>query len=312
MKSWYWRRNAWKPDSFLAPASLLGPCVRSRSAASLAVRPRSGSTSSCFVTAGDVHPVPGRMLRTGRRRALGRYRVTQLRSPRLLYAPASRSGGDHSPIGSRATASTSRYANAQCPESPTFTDTTAIATASAIRPSTSDRIRPAPASREATYAVTPIERGEQEPGHVQRRAERQEEERDGDDEGDRRGGRELRPDRPPGPAGEAPAGEEPGREVEREHVGEGHADRRSPDHRPPSRSRRRHAPRPRRTPPRGRAHVQGHRDGLANGLARGRAARRRDHARPSLQLAPAPTDDAAVWRKRERPPPPRRPPAAGD
>ena len=40
--------------------------------------------------------------------------------------------------------------------SPTFTDTTAVATASAIRPSTSDRIRPAPASREAMYAVTPI------------------------------------------------------------------------------------------------------------------------------------------------------------
>src|SRR6185503_3918264 len=49
-----------------------------------------------------------------------------------------------------------RMAQAQWPVSPTFTDTTAVATASAMRPSTSDRIRPAPASREATYAVTPI------------------------------------------------------------------------------------------------------------------------------------------------------------
>src|SRR5262245_25672459 len=44
MKSAYWRRNAWMPDSFLPSASLLRPWEVSREAASVADRPCAGST----------------------------------------------------------------------------------------------------------------------------------------------------------------------------------------------------------------------------------------------------------------------------
>ena len=50
MKSWYWRRNAWKPDSFFAAASRFGPVVPSRERASSALRPRPGSTASSRAT----------------------------------------------------------------------------------------------------------------------------------------------------------------------------------------------------------------------------------------------------------------------
>ena len=56
MKSWYWRRNAWNPDSFLAPASRFGPCDCSRLAASAALRPRSGTTPSSAATADASDP----------------------------------------------------------------------------------------------------------------------------------------------------------------------------------------------------------------------------------------------------------------
>ena len=46
MKSWYCRTKARNPDSFLAAASLFGPWERSRSAASVADNPCSGSTPS--------------------------------------------------------------------------------------------------------------------------------------------------------------------------------------------------------------------------------------------------------------------------
>ena len=92
MKSWYWRTNALKPDSFLAPASLLGPWVRRRSAASEAVRPRAGSTPSCVATEADVHAVPGRVFLTGRRRSPGCYRLTQ-RHPSVCLRPRLRHGG---------------------------------------------------------------------------------------------------------------------------------------------------------------------------------------------------------------------------
>ena len=39
MKSWYWRRNAWSPDSFFAPASWFGPWDRSRSRPPSALAP---------------------------------------------------------------------------------------------------------------------------------------------------------------------------------------------------------------------------------------------------------------------------------
>ena len=51
MKSRYWRTNAWKPDSFFAPASRFGPWDRSRLAASSTVSPCSGSTPSSRATA---------------------------------------------------------------------------------------------------------------------------------------------------------------------------------------------------------------------------------------------------------------------
>ena len=50
MKSWYWRTNAWNPDSFFAAVNRFGPWVLSRCAASPAPRPRSGSTSSSLTT----------------------------------------------------------------------------------------------------------------------------------------------------------------------------------------------------------------------------------------------------------------------
>ena len=46
MKSWYCRTNAWKPDSFLPPASLLGPLLCNRLAASAALSPTATSTPS--------------------------------------------------------------------------------------------------------------------------------------------------------------------------------------------------------------------------------------------------------------------------
>src|SRR4030095_1127710 len=116
----------------------------------------------------------------------------------------------------------------------------------------------------------------------------QEEERDGDDEGDRRGRRELRADRPAGPAVKASSREQAGRKVERGGVGERDAQRRPPDH-----GHRRglvygmllDRDELRRQDD---AHVQGHRDGLANGLAGGRASPGGAQCRASLPLEPPP------------------------
>jgi hypothetical protein len=61
MKSRYWRTNAWKPDSFLAPASRFGPCDPSRRRASSTVSPCSGSTPSSRATTDASDPCqPGR------------------------------------------------------------------------------------------------------------------------------------------------------------------------------------------------------------------------------------------------------------
>jgi hypothetical protein len=56
MKSRYWRTNAWKPDSFLAPASRFGPCDPSRRRVSSTLRPRSGSTPSSPATTDTADP----------------------------------------------------------------------------------------------------------------------------------------------------------------------------------------------------------------------------------------------------------------
>ena len=50
MKSWYWRTNAWKPDSFLLAVSRLAPCVCSRLAASAWLSPTATSTPSLWAT----------------------------------------------------------------------------------------------------------------------------------------------------------------------------------------------------------------------------------------------------------------------
>ena len=271
MKSWYWRRNAWKPDSFLAPASLLGPWVRSRSAASPALRPRSGSTSSCWVTARASIPY-----QEGRGRVVWASSVV---AASLNQAPLDPVPTTASSLGRIITRSlrgdgSPRQPSRQWADRPTFTETTAIATASAMRPSTSDRSRLAPAAREATNAVTPIMAASRNPAASRAGPSDRKKNGHGDDEGHGRGGRELRPDRPAGPRGDASPGEQPGREVEREHVGEGHADRGAPDHR----HRRGLVDRVfldgHELGRQDDAHVQGHRDGLANGLARGRAAPR--------------------------------------
>src|SRR5215217_7620257 len=61
MTSRYWRTNAWKPDSFLAPVSRFGPWDWSRRRASSTRRPRPGSTPSSLATAAASDPCqPGR------------------------------------------------------------------------------------------------------------------------------------------------------------------------------------------------------------------------------------------------------------
>jgi hypothetical protein len=56
MKSRYWRRNACRPDSFLAPVSRFGPWDWSRRRASSTLRQRSGSTPSSWATADASYP----------------------------------------------------------------------------------------------------------------------------------------------------------------------------------------------------------------------------------------------------------------
>ena len=54
IRSLYWRRKAWRPDSFFPAASSLGPyCVR-RCCASAVLRPFAGSTFSCAATSSGV------------------------------------------------------------------------------------------------------------------------------------------------------------------------------------------------------------------------------------------------------------------
>jgi hypothetical protein len=56
MTSRYWRTNACRPDSFLAPASRFGPWDRSRLRASSTLRPRSGSTPNSRATTAASAP----------------------------------------------------------------------------------------------------------------------------------------------------------------------------------------------------------------------------------------------------------------
>ena len=100
MKSWYWRRKARNPDSFLAPASRLGPLVPSRDELRRRSDPFPVDASSRATSAVSSVPVLSDTYRGARG---SRHRTTSLsesqRFGQLLRRRYARAGASITPFG---------------------------------------------------------------------------------------------------------------------------------------------------------------------------------------------------------------------